>query len=229
MKLRLLAAAVAALSLAGFAHAQDVSTERGKLSYAIGFQIGSDFADREVDVDMNTVIRGIQDGQAERTPAVPPEQMQAAITAMRERMETEARQAYEAALNENLARSTAFLEENRTKQGVVVLPSGVQYRIIETGTGARATATGQVQALYRVSLSTGQEIANTYAGAEPAPVTLQVGEPPMRGLTEVLTMMPAGSRWEVFLPPDQALGNDPRSPIGPGQAVVWDLKVVSAQ
>jgi len=78
---------------------------------------------------------------------------------------------------------------------------------------------------YRGSVSTGQEFANTYAQQNPTPASFKVSEFPIRGVQEVLVMMPAGSRWEVFLPSDTAFGNDPRSPVGPGQALVFDIKL----
>jgi FKBP-type peptidyl-prolyl cis-trans isomerase len=76
-------------------------------------------------------------------------------------------------------------------------------------------------------VSTGQEFANTYQAPNAKPAEFKVGEFPLKGLQTALLMMPTGSRWEVFLPPEQAYGNDPRSPLGPGQAVVFDVKLVS--
>lgn len=224
--LRLSAALVAALS-AGAVMAQDTSTEKGRLSYAIGYEIGRDLSERGVDVDLATVNRAIQDGFAKRNPSVPPEQMAEAVQKMTEQLRAQAMAEFERVSNENKAASDRYLAANRTKQGVTVLPSGVQYRIIENGTGRQPTATSEVQIHFRGSLHTGQEFASTYAGNNP--VTIRVSEAPLPGLQEALPLMRQGSRWEIFMPPEKAYGNNPRSPIGPNQAVMFDVTLVEVK
>ncbi|NLB13887.1 MAG: FKBP-type peptidyl-prolyl cis-trans isomerase, partial [Gammaproteobacteria bacterium] len=128
---------------------------------------------------------------------------------------------------ENKRKSEAFLAQNRTKTGVQTLSSGIQYRVIETGTGPKPTANSTVSMHFRGSISTGQEFASTYQGNEP--VSMTVSEAPMPGLRTVLPMMPQGSRWEIFMPADQAYGDNPRSPIGPAQAVVFDVKLIEVK
>ena len=234
MKLRLMAACLAALGLsAGVALAQSAPANppspppanKPVLSYAIGYDLGKDLADQNVDVDINQVIKALQDGFAKRAPAHPQEQMDAQLQGLQQRMVAQARAEFERVANENKAKSDAFLAANRGKQGVTALPNGIQYRVIETGTGAKPTANSTVRMHYRGSVSTGQEFANTYAQQNPTPASFKVGEFPIRGVQEVLALMPAGSRWEVFLPSDKAFGNDPRSPVGPGQALVFDIKL----
>jgi peptidylprolyl isomerase len=238
MKLRLIAAGMAALGLsAGAALAQTAPANppqpppanKPVLSYAVGFDLGKDLADQKVDVDINGVIKGLQDGFAKRAPAHPAEQMEMQLAGLQMRMVAQARAEFERKANENKQASTAFLAANRAKPGITTLPSGIQYRVIEAGTGAKPTNTSSVQVHYRGSVSTGREFANTYATQDPQPVTHVVQEFPIPGVREVLVMMPAGSRWEVFLPPEKGFGNDPRSPVGPGQALVFDIKVVAVQ
>lgn len=230
MKLRLLATAVTVLAV-GAATAQDTTSERGKLSYAIGYEIGRDVAERGIDVDLATVIRAMQDGHARRDPTVPPQEMAASLQAMTERMRQQAMAEFERVSAENRARSERFLAENRAKQGVTTLPSGVQYRVIEQGNGARPAANSNVRVHFRASLPSGQDFASTYsnvqqAGQDPQPATVNVSEAFMPGISEVLPLMQSGARWEVFLPPEKAYGNDPRSPIGPNQVVIFDLTLV---
>ena len=105
----------------------------------------------------------------------------------------------------------------------------MQYRVIEPGAGAKPTSAQTVAIHYRGSISTGQEFANTYASANPTPATFKLSEFPIAGVREVLAMMPSGARWEVYLPPEKAFGNDPRSPVGPSQALVFDIKLVSVR
>ncbi|MDZ4349203.1 MAG: FKBP-type peptidyl-prolyl cis-trans isomerase N-terminal domain-containing protein [Xanthomonadaceae bacterium] len=231
MKLRVLAVMLM-MSLAPVALAQDTTSEKGKLSYAVGYEIGRDLNQRKLEVDIATVVRAIQEGYAQSTPAVSPEEMGAALQKMQEKAVAEARAEFERVSNENKARSDRFLADNRSKSGVQVLPSGIQYRVIETGNGSQPGANSEVQIHFRGSLASGQEFASTYAaqgGQEPTPMSLVVKDSPIAGLQEVLPMMKAGSRWEIFLPPEKAYGNTPRSPIGPNQAVIFDVRLVSVK
>jgi peptidylprolyl isomerase len=232
MKLRLLAAIAVALS-AGTVVAQDITSERGKLSYAIGYEIGRELSEQDMQVDIATVIRALQDGHAQRDPSVSQQEMAAVLQQAQEQAVARARAEYERVAGENRQRSDRFLAENRARQGVTTLPSGIQYRVIEQGNGARPTAQNNVRIHYRVSLSTGQEFASTYSnvqqpGGEPQPVTVPVAEAIVPGLVEVLPLMNTGSRWEIFLPPDKAFGENPR-PIGPNQVVIFDLRLVGIE
>ncbi len=241
MKLRVLAASLAALGLAAApvlaqtnpapAPQQPAPAPVNKpvLSYAIGYDLGRDLADQKVDVDINAVIRAVQDGFAKRDPAHPKAQMDQQLAGLQQRMVSQARAEFDKLVSENKARSDAFMAANRAKAGITSLPSGIQYRVIEPGSGAKPTSASTVQIHYRGSISTGQEFANTYNQQNPSPLTFPVGEFPVPGIREVLVMMPQGARWEVFLPPEKAFGNDPRSPVGPAQAMVFDISLISVK
>lgn len=226
MKLVWTVALLATTMMSSAVLAQDTTFEKGKLSYALGYQIGRDFSERKLDIDLNTVIRAVQDGYAKRDPAVPIEQMGAALESMQRKLLAEAKAEFDKVAAENKRASDTFLAQNRSKSGVQTLSSGIQYRILENGSGAKPNANSQVQIHFRGSLASGQEFASTYQGNEP--VTLNVNEAPLPGLRQVLPMMAKGARWEVFLPPDQAYGETPR-PIGPNQAVVFDVKLVDVK
>ena len=239
MKLRSLAAAMTAFALSsGVAFAQTSTaasstaaqpSDKSLLSYAIGYDMARDLAERNVDLDMNTMIRAIQDGYAKRAPTMPGDKLAAALEGFQKTMAEQQRAKFDQAVRENTSKSQAFLAANRSKPGVVVLSSGVQYRVIEPGTGAKPTAASTVDAHLRGSISTGQEFANTYQSPNAQPATFKVGDFPIAGVREALMMMPVGSRWEIFVPADKAYGNDPRSPIGPGQAVVFDIKLLTVK
>jgi len=226
MMLRWMVASFAALSMGAVA-AQDLTSDKGKLSYAVGYEIGRDFNDKQLDIELATVIRAIQDGYAKRDPAVPEEQLREALTKMQDQLLNQARAEFERVSNENKAASDRFLAQNRTKQGVTVLPSGIQYKVIDAGSGKRPTTNSEVQIHFRGSLASGQEFASTYTGNQA--VTLRVAEAPITGLQEILPLMAEGARWEVYLPPDKAYGDGPRSPIGPNQAVVFDVRLVEVK
>jgi len=234
MKLRMLAAAMAAFALApSLAFAQTTAAapaatpapDRTTLSYAIGYKVARDFAEDKVDLDINTLVRAIQDGYAKREPTIPAEKLAVALDTFQRRMFEQQKAAFDKASRENKQKSDAFMAANKAKPGVVTLPDGVQYRVIEAGSGARPTTASTVQVHLRGSVPTGQEFTNTYRDGQPT--EFKVGEFPLKGLQSALLSMPVGSRWEVFLPPDQAYGNSPRSPLGPNQALIFEVKLVS--
>ncbi len=246
MKLRLLAALVAvALSSGALAQTTPApaaapqaaapaapaatAIDKTTLSYAIGYDMARELADRNVALDINTVIRAVQDGYAKRPPTMPADKLEATLQQFQRTMADQARAEFERQTRDNKAKSDVFLASNRTKPGINALPGGLQYRIIEPGTGAKPVSTNTVQVHLRGSLSTGQEFANTYSTPGAQPASFKVSDFPLPGVREALLMMPAGSRWEVYLPPEKAYANDPRSPIGPGQAVVFDIKLISVK
>lgn len=228
MKLRLIAAAVAALALtAGNAVAQDTSTEKGKLSYALGYDLGRNAVESGEQVDVNTIIKGLQDGYGKKQPTVPVDQLRTAVQNMQQRQQTKAKAEWDKAAATNKSKSDGFIAANKAKAGVKSLPSGVQYRIIETGTGAKPTQANTVQL----------EVAGPYAWGErpqqPRPAqsipAIKVSEIEMAAMREALLQMPAGSKWEVTLPPEKAYGADPRTPFPPNVAVQFEVKLVSVK
>jgi peptidylprolyl isomerase len=228
MKLRLIAAAVAALALtAGNAVAQNTSTEAGKLSYALGYDLGRNAVESGEQVDVNTIIKGLQDGYAKKQPSVPVDQLRTAVQNMQQRQQQKAKAAWDKAASENKTKSDQFIAANKAKAGVKALPSGVQYRVIENGTGAKPTQANTVQL----------EVAGPYAWGErpqqarPAQniPSIKVSEIEMPAMREALLQMPAGSKWEITLPPDKAYGADPRTPFPPNVAVQFEVKLVSVK
>lgn len=233
MKLRLLAATLAALTLvAGTASAQDTSSEKGKLSYALGYDLGRNLVESGEAVDVNTVVKAVQDGYAKKEPSVPVDQLRTAVQAMQKRQVAKAKAEFDKDSAANKVKSDAYLAQNKAKTGVKTLPSGVQYRVVTNGTGAKPSQASEVQIQYKGSLTTGQTFVDTFnppQGQQGGPVSMKLSQIPLVGLREALTQMPAGSRWEVVLPADKAYGNTPQSPIGPNQAVVFDVQLVSVK
>lgn len=233
MKLRLLAATLAAMTLfAGTASAQDTTSEKGKLSYALGYDMGRNLIESGEAIDLNTVVKAVQDGYAKKEPAVPVDQLRSAVQNMQKRQVAKAKAEFDKASVANKTKSDAFLAQNKAKAGVKTLPGGVQYRVVEVGTGAKPTQTSDVQIQYKGALTTGQTFVDTFnppQGQKGGPVTMKVSQIPLTGLRDALMQMPAGSRWEVVMPAEKAYGNTPQSPIGPNQAVVFDVKLISVK
>ena len=237
MNLRLLAAAtLAALALtAGTVAAQDTTSEKGKLSYALGYSTGQDIArmtKRGEQVDIATLIKAMQDAAAGKEPVVPRDQLQAAVDNMQRRELARAKAEFEKVSADNKTKSEAFLARNRTSPGVKVMPSGLQYRVIENGSGAKPTQASEVQVQYKTSLHDGQTIADTTQpvnGQPGGPLTVKISEVAMPGLREALLNMNAGSRWEVVLPANLAAGTGQDAGRLVNQALVFDLKLVSVK
>jgi len=230
MKLRSLAVAVAALALSGAALAQDTTSEKGRLSYYFGYDYGNNLNEltaRGEQLDIDSVVKGLQDAFAKREPAITADQLRPAVEAFQQRERARAEQAraqYEKAAADNKTRSDSFLAENRAKAGVQTLAGGVQYRVIEAGRGAKPT-TGSSVAL---------EVAGPFPyGQRPTEVRVQnvpeikMADVELQAMRDVLLQMPVGSKWEITLPADKAYGADPRLPFPPNVAVQFEVKLVS--
>jgi FKBP-type peptidyl-prolyl cis-trans isomerase FklB len=219
----ILAAALMVVSCAQ--EAAVLKTEKDKLSYALGMDIGGQFKTRGVDVNPAVFAKGFQDALSGGKTAMTPEETKAAITALQQSLA--ARQAAEAkaAADRNRAECDAFLAANKTKEGVVTLASGLQYKVITMGAGRKPAATDEVVCQYRGTLVNGKEFDSSFKRGEPA--TFRVGQV-IKGWTEVLQLMPAGSKWQVFIPPSLAYGERGSGPdIGPNALLIFEIELVS--
>jgi len=236
MKLRSIAVAVAALALTGNAFAQDVTSEKGKLSYYFGYDYGNNLAEltgRGEQLDINSVVKGLQDAFAKKQPAITAEQLRPAVEAFQKREQGRAQAAkaeYEKAAADNKAnkaKSTQFLNQNKAKAGVQTLASGVQYRVIEAGNGAKPTQASTVQLEVAGPFPYGERPSEARP-AQQIP-SIKVSDVEMKAMRDTLLQMPAGAKWEVTLPPEQAYGADPRTPFPPNVAVQFEIKLVSVK
>lgn len=203
--------------------AQDVSTDKGKLSYAVGWDIGEDIQRRGAEFDVETIIAAIRDSAAKKDPQVPAEEMVAMLTALQQKVRQEQAEAFQKLAEDNQQKSDEFLQANLAKNGIVALPSGVQYRIIEEGDGARPGMESTVKVHYRGSKINGHEFDSSFARGVPEEFTVNSV---LRGWQEVLPLMKTGSTWQVFVPPELAFGARGNPPVGPNEALVFDLKLV---
>jgi len=209
--------------LANVALAQGMETEKDKLSYAVGWDIGNDIKRRGAEFNVESVITAIRDSVAERDPQVPPEEMVALLTDLQEKVRQEQAEAFQKLAEDNQAAANEFLEKNKTKNGIVVLPSGVQYRIIEEGEGARPGLEDTVKVHYRGSKINGHEFDSSFARGVPEEFPVNTV---LRGWQEVLPLMKTGATWQIFVPPELAFGARGNPPVGPNEALMFDLKLV---
>jgi len=202
-----------------------LTTQKEKLSYAIGMNIGQSMKKDALDIDPAILTRALKDALAGSKPQMTEEEAKAVITTFRNEMIAK-KQAEEKKISDaNKQAGEQFLAANKTREGVVTLPSGLQYKIIKQGDGPKPTATDTVETNYRGTLINGTEFDSSYKRGEPA--TFPVNQV-IKGWTEALQLMPVGSKWQLFIPADLAYG--PRSPspeIGPNSALIFDIELLS--
>lgn len=203
--------------------AQDLTTDKGKLSYAVGWDIGEDIQRRGAEFDVEAIIAAIRDSAAGKDPQVPAEEMVAMLTALQQKVRQEQAEAFAKLAEENQKKSEEFLAANLQKNGIVALPSGIQYRIIEEGDGARPGMESTVKVHYRGSKVNGLEFDSSFARG--VPEQFQVNSV-LKGWQEVLPLMKTGSTWQIFVPPEMAFGARGNPPVGPNEALIFDLKLV---
>ena len=130
-----------------------------------------------------------------------------------------------AAGSANRKEGDAFLSANKAKEGVTTLPDGLQYKVLKEGSGAKPTPSDTVTVNYRGTLVNGKEFDSSYKRGQPA--TFPVGGV-IKGWTEALQLMPVGSKWELYIPPDLAYGDNPPDPsIGPGDTLIFEVELLS--
>ena len=222
------------LLMVGAAHAQDaprsaaaqVKPDKTKLSYAIGYQIGSRFADGTPDIDLATLQRAIQDAYAKRKPTVSTQEMHLQLQRFQRQMHTEALQEFKRIAAANARKSAAFMAKNRQQPGVVQLPSGIQYSVLSKGSGkVSPTVTSTVVVNYRGMLVDGTEFDSTWAHG--APVSFTVNKV-IRGWQDVIPRMHVGDRWKVVIPSRLAYGEEGFLPrIGPNEALQFEIELLA--
>jgi len=228
MKLRWLAAA-AALLLAGHAGAADTPTlenQKDKISYSIGVDIGNNLKKQSIDVDADLLARGVKDSVAGGETLLSPEEVRETLISLQKELREKGQERIRQATEKNRKEGEAFLAENKAKEGVVSLPSGLQYKVLQTGTGPSPKETDTVEANYRGTLIDGTEFDSSYKRGQAAvfPVNGVIA-----GWTEALQLMKVGDKWQLFIPPNLAYGERGAGPIGPNATLIFDVELVSIQ
>jgi FKBP-type peptidyl-prolyl cis-trans isomerase FklB len=208
--------------------AAPLTTQKQKASYAIGANIGKGLHRDGVDVDPAILARGVRDALAGGKLQLTDDEMKAVLTTLSTEMKKKADAEVAAAGEANKKEGETFLAANKSKEGVVALPDGLQYKILTPGNGPKPTATDTVVANYKGTLINGTEFDSSYKRGQP--VTFPVGQV-IKGWTEVLQLMPVGSKWQVYIPSDLAYGpqGPGRGPIGPNETLIFDIELVSIQ
>ncbi len=210
-----------------------LKTQKDKASYAIGLNMGKGMLKDSVDIDPNIFVRGMKDGLAGGKTLMTDDEARAAIgilqAELRKKQEEKMKVQQEKLKvlgDANKKEGEAFLAENKTKDGVVTLPSGLQYKILQEGTGPKPTATDNVVCNYKGTLLDNTEFDSSYKRGQPA--TFQVGRV-IKGWSEALQLMPVGSKWQLFIPSELAYGEPGRPGIAPNATLVFEVELMSIQ
>jgi FKBP-type peptidyl-prolyl cis-trans isomerase FklB len=202
-----------------------LKTQKDKVSYAIGMNMGANMKKDGVDLDPSVLAQGLKDALAGTKPLMTEAEAQAAMTEFRTEMMKKKQEEAQHVGDANKQEGEQFLAANKAKEGVVTLPSGLQYKILKEGTGPKPTATDTVTVNYRGTLINGTEFDSSYKRNEPASFGVnQV----IKGWTEALQLMPVGSKWQLFIPSELAYGErSPGAEIGPNSTLIFDVELLS--
>jgi FKBP-type peptidyl-prolyl cis-trans isomerase FklB len=192
-----------------------LKNQKEKVSYIIGMNIGSNFKRQLIDIDPNIVVKGIQDALTGAKSLLTDQEIQETMVAFqKELMEKQKKQ------------GEAFLAENKKKEGVKTLPSGLQYKVIKAGAGKKPKADDIVTANYRGTLIDGTEFDSSYKRGQPATFPVSGGMIP--GWTEALQLMEVGAKWQLFIPSNLAYGERGAGGIiGPNATLIFEVELVS--
>jgi len=193
----------------------ELKTQKDKLSYAIGVDVGNSFKKSEIDMDPDILVRGIKDVLAGRTPLMT--DLEVRETLMAAQMDIQARR---------IEKNKAFLAANKKKKDVKVLPSGLQYKVITAGKGRTPKATDTVTVNYQGTLVDGTEFDSSYKRGQPA--TFPVNGV-IKGWTEALQLMKEGSKWQLVIPADLAYGEQGRPGIPPNSVLIFEVELMSVK
>jgi len=207
---------------AGNALAADPSlkTEKEKFSYAIGYQVGQSFKREGLDIDGKALAQAIDDVLKDSKLKLSMDEMRSVVEAF------QAKQAAErtARADKALAEGKAFLAANKKKPGVKELLSGVQYKVITSGSGKQPKATDSITAHYRGTLLNGKEFDSSYKRGEPS--TFGVNQV-IKGWQEVLPLMHEGDKWQIFIPAEMAYGTQGAGGnIGPNETLTFEIELI---
>jgi FKBP-type peptidyl-prolyl cis-trans isomerase FklB len=230
MRQLLAAALCAALALSGVANAADapeLKSEKEKLSYSVGMDIGSNLKRQSIEVDPELLAKGFKDSYSGGKTLLTEEESRQAIQNFQKQMMAKQAEAMKQQAEKNKAEGEKFLAENKGKEGVKATASGLQYKVIRAGTGSSPTADNTVEVHYRGTLIDGKEFDSSYSRNQTAVFPVSGVIP---GWTEGLQLMKEGGKYMLFVPPDLAYGERGAGrDIGPNATLIFEVELISVQ
>ena len=200
-------------------------TEKEKRGYALGMQLSTDIGRLGIEVDSQFLLEGMRDALAGNKLRMTPDDVNAVIADMQREQHEMLRAALKELSDKNRKDGEAFLAANRGKEGVVALPSGLQYRILKEGDGKKPALNDRVVCNYRGTLIDGTEVDSSFKRNEPSVLSITGA---IKGWTDALQLMPVGSKWQIFMPSELAYGDRGNgSSIGPNATLIFEVELLA--
>lgn len=213
--------------LAGAAAAKDVpklKTEKEKRSYAIGMDLGTGLKKMSVELDPKLLDQGLRDAMSGGKTMMTPDELRETLTSLQKELKEKEAKTMQQIADKNGKEGEAFLANNKTKEGVVTLASGLQYKILKAGEGNKPTSDNTVECHYKGTLIDGTEFDSSYRRGQPVSFAVKGV---ISGWTEALQLMPVGSKWQLFIPAKLAYGDKVAGPrIGPNSTLLFEVELL---
>jgi FKBP-type peptidyl-prolyl cis-trans isomerase FklB len=204
----------------------ELKDQKAKLSYSIGVDVGRQLKEQFKDVNPDVVARGIKDAVSGSKTLLTDQEMGQILTAFRQEMMAKRLEERKTIGEKNKIDGEKFLADNKKKQGIVTLPSGLQYKVLKDGAGKSPKVTDTVTVHYRGTLVDGTEFDNSTKRGQPASFKANGVIP---GWTEALPKMKVGSKWQLFIPPSLAYGDRGAGPIGPNAVLIFEVELLDTK
>jgi FKBP-type peptidyl-prolyl cis-trans isomerase FklB len=201
----------------------ELKTDKDKLSYALGADMGSNMKKFEIDINADLYMKGMKDALSGSNVLLTEQEIKAVIMGLQKDLQAKQQEKMKAQGEKNKKDGEAFLAENKKKEGVKTLQSGLEYKVITEGKGKSPKDTDTVTVHYKGTLIDGTEFDSSYKRGEPAtfPVSGVI-----KGWTEALQLMKEGSKWQLFIPANLAYGESGRPGIPPNSVLIFEVELV---
>ena len=204
-----------------------LKSQKDKISYIIGMDLGKNFQKQEIEIDADILAQGIKDGISGRKPLLSEQEVRETLAGFQAEMTAKQTELAKKRGEKNKKEGETFLAENQKKEGVKTLPSGVQYKVIKTGTGNSPKSTDEVTVHYRGALIDGTEFDSSYRRGKPETLPVNAVIP---AWTEALQLMQVGTKWQLFVPSNLAYGERGAGQIiGPNAVLIFEIELISIQ
>lgn len=197
--------------------------EKDRINYSVGYQIGGDFKKQGVDLAPEALVQGIRDALADASPLMTPEEMRTSLVELKKRIVAEQERQRIEATEKYRGEGREFLAGNAKKEGVVTLPSGLQYKVLKEGTGKSPTPQDTVSVRYHGTLLDGSEFDSSERDGGTSTFALADVIP---GWQQALPLMKEGAKWRLFVPADLAFGG--RGPLA-DRTVIYEVELLSVK
>ena len=226
MKLFALLAGILLMANVSFAKEDTVlKNEKDRLSYAIGMDIGNGLQRQNIDLNPEIVAQGIWDALSGEKTLMTEQEYRDTMTAFKQEMSKKQMAQMQEVSGKNQTDGEKFLSENKKKEGIITLPSGLQYKVIEAGKGKSPKASDTVTVNYKGTLIDGTEFDSSYRRGQPASFPVKGVIP---GWTEALQLMKEGAKWELYIPSKLAYGERGAGRnIGPNSTLIFEVELIS--